>query len=523
MNKKIFKAVACLLLVCALMLSMCSCAFWQKTFAKPNKYMAYVEEEAAASAVEAFVESYDKMLASYSESKGTAVEGEMQIGLGKSVSQILKSYTGMDFDWINDTVIKVNTDMSKDAASYAMSLVLGNDTLLSLDTVMDMKNNGIYVKLGNLTEKYLFLDLNETLGDASAESVDAKQIIEKLPEGKELGALILKYIGIVFDNVNEAEKTKGEVTVNGKTEECTVLEASLSEADVKTLFKAVAFELQRDADVEKLIRTVVDIMNTLAASEEAKLDADEVYADFVGEVNSLIDDINEDDTEDDVAEMLKYTSYVNKDSEVIARKLWAYEMGELFIGTALEGEEFGTEISFAEYSDDEKKNVPVFEIKGEGTLKKDIVNGEFDVYVNGELVVSVELSDLDNKAAEKEQLIGSINIYPSAKLFESDEGGMLAAIGSSLSLGIDFDYENGAQSIKLSVKSMENELVSIKVTSKEVKSGNVSVPADNEAMEDAEEWLSTVDFAEFVDTLENSELPDEITALIESLVSMLSY
>ena len=517
MNKRIFKAASCLLLACALMLSMCSCAFWQKTFAKPNKYMAYVEEEAASSAVAEFAKVYDKMLKSYSEPKASATEGELRIGLGKSVSQILSSYTGINFDFINDTVIKVNTDAGKDAAKYAMSLVFGKDTLLSLDTVMDTKDNGIYVKLGDITEKYLFIDAS------SAEGVDTAAIIEKLPDGEALSALILKYIGIVFDNVNEAEKTTGEVTANGKTEECTVLEATLSEAEVKALLKTVAFELQRDAQVENIIRASVDVMNTLAESEKEKLDADEVYSNFVGEVNSLIADIDEDDTSDDVDEMLKYTSYVNKNSEVIARKLWVYEMGEMFIGTAYEGEEFGTEISLAYYLDESEALSPVFEVKGEGKNVKNIVNGEFDVYADGELMLSIELSDFNNNTASKDRLIGSVNIYPSSKLFESVENSMISAIGSSLSVGIDFSYKNGAQSIKISVKSMESELVSFTVTGKEVNGGSVFVPAESEATDDAEAWLAEADFAKLLDTIRASELPADIKALIESFVSMLSY
>ncbi len=523
MNKKrIFKASACLLLACALMLSMCSCAFWKKTFAKPNEYMAYVEEEALASAVNSFAEAYDKALASYKEPKTSGAKSELQISLGTSVAQLLKSYTGIDFDWINDTTIKVDSVTGKDAAKYALSLVLGDDTLISLDAVADIAGGGIYFKIAELTEKYLFLDLGTDVVPEAAASLDVEKLIEKLPDGKELADLIMKYAGIVFDNVNEAEKTKGSVTANDKTEECTILEATLSEADVKALVKAVLFELQRDTEIEKLIRTSIEVMNEVTGTAEM-LDADEAYADFVGEVNALINDIDDDDTSDDVDEMIRYTTYVNSDSEVIARKLWAYEFGEIFIGTAYEKDEFGTEISIKEYSYTDEELYTVLEIKGEGTSKKDVVNGEYDLYVEGELIATLAVSNLDVKALEKNQLKGGFTVYPSAKLFESDETGMLALIGSSLGIGMDFDYEDGKQSIKIFANSMENELISVKVTSEEVKGSKVSIPAESETMEDPDAWLESVSFGTFLENLKNSELPAEITSLLELLVTMLSY
>ena len=523
--KRIFKAASCLLLACALMLSMCSCAFWQKTFAKPNEYMADVEEEAVAAAVDSFAESYDKALASYKEPKTGSAKSELRINLGTSIMQMLKSYTGVDFDWINDTTIKVDSAMSKDAAKYVVSLVLGDDTLLSLDAVADIAGNGLYLKIAELTEKYLFIDLEKTLGvtPEGMEALNTEKIIEKLPEGRELADLIVKYIGIVFDNVNEAEKTKGSVTANGKTEECTVLEASLDEGELKVLVKAVLFELQKDEAVEKLIRTVVDIMNETAASEEEKLDADDVYADFVREVNNLMNEIDEDDTDDDDKEMIRYTTYVNSDSEVIARKLWAYELGEVFIGTAYEGDEFGTEIYVKEYYYEDEDLHTLFELKGEGTSKKDVVNGEYDIYVEGELVATLAVSDLDTKALEKGQLKGGFTVYPSAKLFESDESGMLSLIGASLSIGAEFDCDDSKQNIKISVNSMESELLSVNVTSEAVKGGDITVPAESEAVSTPDAWLEGAPFGTFVENLKKSDLPKEITALLEQLVAMLSY
>ena len=519
-TKRIFKAAACLLLACALMLSMCSCAFWKKTFSKPNEYMAYVEEEAIASAANSFAEAYDNAIASYKEPKTGGAKSELQINVGTSITRLLKSYTGIDFDWINDTTIKVDSSMGKDAAKYALSLVLGDDTLLSLDAVADLTDEGLYVKIADLTEKYLFIDLGLDADTEAAASVDVEKLIEKLPDGKTIADLIMKYASIVFDNVNEAEKEKGSVSANGKTEECTVIEATLSEADVKALAKAFLFELQRDETIEEIIRAGVEVMNEAAAIEEM-IDADEAYADFVREVNAIMNDIDDDDTSDDVDEFIRYTTYVNSDSKVIARKLWAYEMGEIFIGTAYEKDEFGTEIYVKESYDDYSNTL--FELKGEGTSKKEVVNGEYDLYVEGELMATLAVSGLDTKALEKGGLKGTFTVYPSAKLFESDETGMLSALGASLSIGMEFDCDDAKQSIKIFVNSMENELLSVKVTSEQVKESKITVPAESETVITPDAWLEGAPFGTFAENLKKSDLPAEITVLIEQLLIMLAY
>ncbi len=525
-TKRILKSALCLVVVCAMMLCMCSCAAWKKTFAKPHEYMAYIEQEAIAAGVESFVDYYDKELAYYGKNANTAVKSEMQISLGDGLAQMLQLMLGMDLTWVNDVTIKVDGNKNGNLFDLFVGLVLGDDTLISVNTILNTEDDNAYIQIPQFSEKYLSYDFKEMLGeDGDVLSLNATaEIVEKLPEGKVLGDLINKYVGIIFDNIKEAEKTKGTLDANGKSEECTILEAELTYSEFCELVKTVIRELQKDTLIEELITTGVDIVNEFeGAAEGEKLNATTVYADFIKGTNEMLEDIDAESDIDPDEVVLVWTDYVNGDSEIIGRKLYLYETIEFFYGKASEKEAYGEEFYVKEYckydgeSEEYGEWSELISISGEGSVKNNILSGEYDVYAEGEFILNFTVSDIDVKAAQKGQFKGSIEVFPSAELFASDgEGSVISSLASSLSFGMDYDYSESKQEIKIFINNLGSEFLSVTLKSETVKSDVISVPTDSDVQE-TDTWMANADFEAFLEGLRNSDLPDDIVAMIEQL------
>ena len=523
-TRRIFKSALCLLLACTLMLCMCSCAFWKKTFSKPHEYMEYVEREAASEGVEAFVDYYDEVLASYGKDKEVAVKNEIKINIGDGLAQLLLLGTGMDLTWINDLTVKVDASKSGDLMKGFMGIVLDDDALISADMILKVKDGDAYFKIPEFSEKYIAMDFEEMMGvDMDALGMDTmNKIIEKLPEGNIIGDFINKYVGVIFDNITEAEKTKGTLDVNGKSEKCTILEIELTYAEFCELAKAIIRELQKDESIEELIHIGVDIINELA-SEGEKLDSTTVYADFITATNELLADIdvNDDEIEDDEI-VLRWTDYVNGDSEIIGRKFYLYEAIELFYGKASEKEAYSEEFYVKEYcrydgeSEEYGEWSELISVKGEGTVKNNILTGEYDVYSEDEFLLNFTVSDIDMNAAEKGQMKSNIEIFPSAELFASEEDSMISAFATSLSFGIDYDYSENKQTVKIFVNNLDSEFLSLIVKTELVEIENISVPADSDVT-DIETWAADADIDAFLEGLRNSALPADIVTMIEQL------
>jgi len=522
-NKRIIRSIAAVISLFAILLSLVACN------AKPIDNFKKVQQESIDKVINAVDECYEN-IESYSPQSAT-INTNVSVQLGSSLLSAIRMLADMDFDWINNIDFNISNTVDKGNVASYIELAFNDKSLISADVMYDTAKSVLYLAIPILSEKYLALDLEEmTSADTSAltdlvNSMDYSKIVDMLPEKEQTKELILKYFGIIMDNITEVTEVKGSVSASSVTQECTVYDVTLTQRQIADILIDVMNAVSEDETVKNLIYKYVDCINeigSLTGTSDA-LSADEIYNDFITDTKDAAADINEEIAlrgEEADTVILEWTTYVSSKSEIIGSKFLYTDdavSAQLFIASAESDTNVGQEIYFI--SDGEE----IFSLGGNLTNDKKILSGTYDLSIEGETLAYIDIADIDVKKLKSGLFDGSISISPSKAPLEEltsslDESLSFAkSILSTASLKIDVEQqdENHAKTT-LSIVSTMEEYLSVVIDTEICDPKTITVPTDT--TDNPEEWGDGFDFTSSASALDESGLPDEIVLLIKILI-----
>ena len=474
-----------------------------ENFGSDEDYLSYVEQNSTEKLTDTLSGAYVSMAEMLTaEPASGAYEVNMKLTVGDKVismaEEMLKQQAGekIELDWLSSIDLAMNVNAKDSLEQIGMALNIGQTEIAKLDAILNMDKGEVFLAIPTLSDKYLKgeMDITAAMPNEVLDLLSSEELQKALPSEKEMDALLDKYIGIVFDNLQDVEKSSETVKIAGVQQKLTALETEIDQDDVVKIVTAMLKAAKDDKQIEKIINNLAKFMEENDLIE----DADDAYDAFVEGVEEALDAMEYADMDGDFEVVL--TDYVNDSHEVVGRRIEVNGQEILYYAEVRNGSKLAFELE-----------MEGLQIYGEGTEKKGVINAEYTIWAGDAEICDITLVDFK---AEGETLNGKIRIAPSSDLLENM--GLASAGASAIALmdpQLELGFENTKASSKVEINllSGSDTLIGLAVTGKEVKSGKITLPDDKNVydQDEAEEWLQEMDVEKLLDKLDELGLPIE--------------
>lgn len=469
--------------------------FFVKTFGSDEDYFKFVETKAFGSVTDDFSEFYGEFLAVKPNSE-TAISETIDLNVSDTVIDLLEEAiedgTGeaIDLAWLDTVSFDLDVKAKNNIEQMLAAVNINGKEFLDMDFIMDMDKGEVFVAFLSLSDKYLKGEFSTNEETQQLMDILYDEDLRKaLPEQDKLDKLLDKYIEVIFENIDDVEKSSDVVEVGDVEQKLTVLEAEIDQEDALDIASAVLKTAKKDKELKEYIKDVAKYLE----KKELISDSDMVYDSFKNYIEESIDAIDGTEIDDEDDSSIVWIDYINSKHEVVGRKLKADSNEIASYVLVRDGNKFAFEL--------ECQGV---KLSGEGTEKKDVVNATFTVK-NGETEIC-DIAYIDCKT-NADYPNGKIRISPSEDLME--ELDLDSSIVSALSIAnpsIEFNIEGGEKSGKMEINIVSGEevLVGLTATFKEEKPSNIKKPDSSDVYEkdEVDEWASEIDVQDLLDKLD---------------------
>ncbi len=525
--------------------------FAAATFSEPEEYYAHVEKNQVSELMEDYEEGYEASMdavASYNDLKSEAnITLEIGEPLHEIITEILE-YEGIEveIDWLKSINIGAAVNMKEDAAKLEAKFGANNENIISGNMIIDFEEEGIYLQSPELNKKYLMISFDDFFeaADMDEEMLEEMSTVfgiyetlpQYLPESKEVSELLEKYVLIALEQMDNVEKDKDTLKVDGISQKCNVLEVTIDTETVQNVVTALLEEVVKDEKLEEMVVKLVSFYEDMPEEflEEmgiAEIDAQEAYDALIAAAENALENV-ENNVDMGDHEILM-TVYVDNDGKVIGREI---EMeGKVFrYAKVQKGSEFAMECCIENEALERKAG-----IEGNGTIKGNKLNGEFSVVVEdgkeSAEFVCIIVEDLIASDMAKGEISGKFTITLGEDL-------LAAAVESLEEEGLDdLEYEMVSKlleaAIELEVKCTKNSnmmsiaildpkemLIRLTLEDKIGSADKISTPKESDTYDmldedDLIEWAAESDWDALLKTLEDKvEVPGDYMDVLEDAV-----
>lgn len=519
--KKLIPAAVAIILVVAIVLNFSAVSgFAIKTFGSSSAYLNYVETNAFGNYSETVTDVYDNtILENIDFSNSTETDIEL------TVSDKITNLVGgqVDLDWLNGVVFSLDTNMKEDLQQIGLGLDISKKRILTLDMILDSAKPEMFMAVSEFGEKYIKVPMskmNGIVGEMSSENsseVGPAKLYselgeEVLPEADVLDKLICKYVKIALENIIDVEKESTTLKIKDIEQKLTVLEFAIDDKLLTDIAEDILKSAKEDKEIKKILGDFQDVAEEYSVFGSEDVD---VYNEFIKAVDEGLDELDDFRSKMSDSEYANIYTYVNGKNEVVGRKIKVDGEEVFFYATVRKGKNFAFEAIAANTAS----------VTGTGTEKGDIINGVYEVAVDGKTYVEFEVEDFNTKKTKQGYLNGTFRIVPSAALVK-EMFGSTAAAGLSLSdIAFELKVKTSDKKSEMAINVVDDKevLVGISMKSEIGKGKKVSKPADKNVIDanDTEalmEYIGDVDFDKIINNLKKTDIPDDYIDIIEQYV-----
>ena len=457
------------------------------------------EKAAFAKAIEEFCSEYADDLSQIDTEK---VQGNAAITLnlddgGKAIAGMLSP---VDVSWLDQASLDTNVAVSDTTITEVMDVNVNGTKICTVEYYMDTVNSVIYMRIPELNDGYIKMDLLQLTEDAEEEiendssfstSMDISEAmssyfstLDNLPAADIVQTILTRYSDIFFDNVADAENPGTQDSVAGEVhQELNVLEGHVTQKEAIPMVQQILDAAKEDEELKGLIESWTEVLNDPQYTYDAFLDALTELRDEV--------DVDVDDT-DESGFILR--AWVDGDGEVVGRQvLMDDENGEEnlfgYLATT-DGDKKGLTIQLAEGSDS-------FALEGSGEMNGDLLSGTYTISFDDEAAAQIDVTDYDTKAVQDGNWNGTYTISGIQEVAED---------------GSTYDPFGGMQLVFTTAGKDANTVDwNLALVSSGVSLGSVSLTGNNEG-----EALEAVDVASLTDVYDFS-VDDDVENYVSSM------
>ncbi len=526
-------AIVCVLLVCGIIFRDYVANFCIKTFASDETYYQYVEKKEALEFAEAFSEGYGIYTTTLAGENDNTVKGSLTVTLGDDTIEMLEAYTqdmetlGLDdLSWCSTVSIDYTMVREDNKYSYECVFSLGSSKLITMNMIMDLEENKIYLQFPELSEDYICVDNSLEAGYGySSNSVASlySEMAANLPSQKEMEKLLGRYIKCVIESVNDVDKDSSTITAGNVSAKYTELSYDLDLKLVSNIMNNVYKTAKNDKDLKKVVGGLLDL-----SGMGAYYDKDEFYDEMMDEFKDACSEMKEMAKEYN-SSAGTMTVWVNAKGDIVGRDIkvgGGYSQVELGYYAPEKGSKCGFDMFVNAYGE------TVFEIDGSGKKSGDKVTGTYSLIVQDMELVDFDLSKVAVEMSKDGSATGSITISTGKdyedfieeefgySYYDSERYMILSAL-SEYSLKIDMNSKNKKANATYTILNGKDVLVSISASTSASKGGTaVKVPSKADVYDaeyESEEFIKTFDIEGYIQKLDKSVFPKEIREILEEL------
>ncbi len=493
---------------------------WDKLFTRvpedPAEYVAFLEEPRMQLVTDNLTQAYGKWLES--AGSGASVDMDMKLYLGNDLLSILSQVMAsegmpqMDMKWLQEITLRLHTNTPDDlsAAEFGLEVLLGDTSLVSLDSAMDLEEFILYLVVPELNGTALKLDYQQLMDQQGVVlPVDqlmalSAQLAKDMPDQEAVATLANGCKDILLSYLTEAEKDTQTLTVGEAEQEATVLTVTLTEKQLAQMVQELLEYIQEDDAARQAVQAFVNYSNEVNALIGTGETVSE--ADFDAFLEEGIDAMKRAAKEAGKGNYLQLVTYADG-RNILGRSFQMFDDGEA------EGEIYYASLTQEDVVYFEARMAEEVRITGEGQLKKELLSGEYLLSVEGENALTLELKNVDPATGW-----GSYILSPEPELLARMElDSMVSTLATSFAIRLDLQ-ENGG---KLSLVTGKTTLVSLELGAVIGEGKQVTLPADAVELTDEAalaQWIREVRLDKLARSLKDAGLPQELQALVDALV-----
>jgi hypothetical protein len=484
-------------------------------FSSPASLFASVHMEALEDLTTTLTDSYGTYLEQAQNSK-TEGSANMSLKLEDSARSLLSSYTSTDFSWLDTVTLNVDAKLDEETLGAEMILGLNGDDLIALDYALS--DSSFYLRLPELSDAYMQFDMSDYLDsdyDPAELTAAAEAVTNTLPAKEVLSDLMLRYGEIIFNGFEDITQESTTYELNGISQKCTLLTASISEEDLAKILLEILPKLKTDQDMEALVRSLYQLASQFPDSDIEDYTEDEFYDEFVSQIDEFLEELEDGDFSDTA--LLTYQVYVDKSKQIIAMDLSDDTDTYLSYAMPMDGDNFAFALQIGPEDDYAK-------ITGSGTKTSDEESGTFALIANDEELLTLEVERLDIKEAKKGYLNGTFTLTPGAGMTEEEPYLATFALKAVVKNSSD------SSELALTVLNSDSPMLTLSLNGGESSKASIDLPASDSTVYDLEDeseilqYMTTLDTDKLISTLEASDIPSEYVDYIEeALEEIISY
>ncbi len=405
-----------------------------------------------------------------------AASGSIDITPGDSLLSLLGGNIpeGVDLTWLKKLSLSYDLQSNGDLMKEVIGLGLNGKNIVSMDIVANMASSVLYIALPEWSNKYIKLDASAMGGgaDSAVGAVTGSGITTmleslKLPQGKALNNLLMKYIQLAYKGITDVTKEKAPFTVNGTDITLTAYTCKITEKIAADILISVLTEAKKDATIKGMLPD--------STNYEASIDA-------------LLSTLQAD-TDYDTTEVLYLVTYVDEQNNIVGRKLALLENDTATVDVQYIVAEGKTDISL--YSGDS-----MIALRGE--------NGTYQLLMTT-AGNQFTLADIKVSGNEKK---GTLTITP-------NEFTLQALLGQPLDLSLELSWDSTTADAKVGIDAYLNKdlLLGIQISGKETTPGNISVPSDTIDVNNQialQNWLASINLETLLNRLLDAGVPQSL-------------
>lgn len=479
-----------------------------------EEYLQKLESNNLGSAVDSIGKVYDKILGGMSSGSAATSIGtklDLTLSVGDDLLDMLEQniFGGDIGDMSFLSKINLNMDMSvKDQMEkMQMALSLNGQKIITLNLLMNMADYVVYGAAPDLNDGWIKFDMGAMMPSGSvagalASSTSLNALFNALPDGETLTKVLDRYLNLVLAGMTNVDQKTSSLEAGGVRQEVTELTLKIYEEDAMKIVKSVLTTAKDDADLKKIFEDVAKAAEDLTGEA---MDTAEIYADFQEAINDMLADM-EEETEFDTENPIVLSTYVDKDHNIIGRKVAMVNDGEernaFYYYSVTDGDKTGFDMGIP---DDQTSGEYDFRLKGSGWKKDGKNNGDYTLTIQDEDWLIVKLQNVDAES-------GTVILDPTAEL--EKEMGLDEIPFKSLYAEIKL-----GEGIELNIMSEQKLLVGLALKATESDGPALSEPSnatdatDSSAMQS---WAEKLVLDKVLDNLEKAGVPSELINALES-------
>lgn len=513
---KIVLAIVALVLVAAIVLVAINwnsiTRFFNRNFAEPVVYLQDVEKENAAVLANDITAAYDSAMSMYYP-EGSSVEGVITLEAGDQLMTVLGTalaQTGMNMDlsWVESISLTPSVEVYEDTMQVELGVGLNNTSVATVRAVWDMESQTILVGVPELHSTFVEMDATDVFGQEAATIAQtmamSRQIsaafMEAMPEGTQVESLINKYLGIIIDQLSEAEKANETVKAGGLEQDLLVITVELSQKDILNMLAAVLEEAKDDETIEDILNAFGDAMSEMGQPVD-------LYEGFSQAMDNGLENLEYMIDEAEKGTFLTIETFLDNQDAIVGRT-FTIEM---------DGEEM--EAHYITVTEDGKfafdAQMDTVAITGKGTIKDGKRTGSYTLSMEGTDYVTLELENVTTA----DQLSGTFRLIPEAAVYEMmDVDASIAGVLGQMALELTF----GSEEIVVGLDMAGSDMFSFAISGEAAKPNPISLP-QGVSVDDDEggmKWISELDVDAVVSNLEKAGVPSEYMTIIEQYAEM---